>query len=227
MHKPDTPSWRFGHGDMGYLHSAVRVRDAAGLTVAAADDIPPQLAEPVPDRHDMLAAGDRTEASRQWVVWWRRLVSQAVREAQQTWTDPPGDDFESVIRHRFAGREEVFDPPDFASLADMPPLRSAVRAVFGLPPDRSKSWRRATDYRMFEPRLVRDAAERAAADLRVPIGAVAGYAHVLEVNGSWWCLAGPGCVLCSPEAASDPATAARILSEVFSSGQSPAEAGPA
>jgi hypothetical protein len=223
MYKRGSPSWRFGHGDMGYLRSALLVRDAAGLPVGAAGDIPPPLAENVPDHQDVLAPRDRRSAGQQWVVWWRRLVGQAAREARQQWTAPPSEDFESVIRHRFAGRKEVFDPPDFASLTDLEPLRSAVRAVLGMPPGPSDSPRRGPDRRTFDFQLVRSMAERTAADLGVPISDLTGYAHVIEVDGLWWYLAGPGCVLCSAEAASDLSAAADILQEAFTSGLSPEE----
>jgi hypothetical protein len=225
MYKRGSASWRFGHGDMGYLRSALLVRDAAGLPVAAAGDIPPRLAENVPDHREVLAPGDGRTAGQQWVVWWRRLVSQAAREGQRRWTAPPGDDVEARLRMQyvFEGQREVFDPPDFASLTDLEPLRSAVRAVFGMPPDRSDSRRRGPDRRIFEFQLVRDVAERTAVDLGVPVSDVTGYAHVIDVEGLWWYLAGPGCVLCSAEAASDLSTAARILREVFTSGLSPDE----
>jgi hypothetical protein len=223
MYKRGSPSWRFGHGDMGYLRSALLVRDAAGLPVDAAGDIPPRLEENVPDHRNVLAPGDRRTAGQQWVVWWRRLVGQAAREARQQWTAPPGDDFDSRIRHRFAGRQEVFDPPDFASLSDLEPLRSAVRAVYGMPADRSDTGRREPDRRIFEFQLVRDVVERTAVDLGVPVSDLTGYAHVIEVEGLWWYLAGPGCVLCSAAAASDLPTAASILHEVFSSGLRPDE----
>jgi hypothetical protein len=43
MHRQGSKSWRFGHGDMGYLHTALFVRDAARLPVAPSADIPPRL----------------------------------------------------------------------------------------------------------------------------------------------------------------------------------------
>jgi hypothetical protein len=193
MYRRGSPSWRFGHGDMGYLRSALLVRDAAGLPVAAAVDIPPRLAENVPDHQDLLAPDFRRTAGQQWVLWWRRLVGQ------------------------------VFDPPGFASLTDLEPLRSVVRAVYGMPPGPPDSRRRGPDRRIFEFQLVRHMAERTAVDLGVPIGDLTGYAHVIEVDGLWWYLAGPGCVLCSAEAASDLSVAADILHEAFTSGLSPGE----
>jgi hypothetical protein len=66
--------------------------------------------------------------------------------------------------------------------------------------------------------LVRDAAENAAADVGIPVRDLNGYADVLEVNGLWSYLAGPGCALCSAAVACDPLAAGRLLREVLSSG---------
>jgi hypothetical protein len=222
MHRQGSSSWRFGHGDMGYLHTALFVRDAVRLPVASSADVPPRLARDVPDYSGLLPPGERAAAGRQWVIWWRRLVGQAAREARQSWTPLPAaidpDDFEAHIQHRFAGREDVFDPPDFRSLADMQPLRSAVAATFefSLAQSGSQPGNGAEPERFAWP-LVRDAAERAAADLGLPVGDVKGYADVLEVEGLWSYLAGPGCALCSAAVACDPPAAAALLREVFSS----------
>jgi hypothetical protein len=51
----------------------------------------------------------------------------------------------------------------------------------------------------------------------VPFDAIEGRAHVLDVQGLWRHLAGPGCVLCSPEATTDLAAAAELLRAVFAS----------
>jgi hypothetical protein len=235
MHRQGSRSWQFGHGDMGYLHTALFVRDAARLPVAPSADIPPRLAGDVPDCADVLPSGERAAAGQQWIVWWRRLVGQAVREARQSWAPLPAgidpDDFEARIRHRFGGREDVFDPPGFGSLADLQPLQSAVTATF----ESWGGWSRYRPGRAEEPKmfsrgdasmeraspLVRDAAESAAADLGIPVNDLTGYADVLEVEGLWSYLAGPGCALCSAEVACDPVTAARLLREVFSSGRRP------
>jgi len=208
---------------MGYLHSALFVRDAARLPVAPSADIPPRLARDVPDHADVVPPGERTAAGQQWVIWWRRLVDQAAREARQSATPLPAgtdpDDFEARIRHRFAGRGDVFDPPDFRSLADMQQLQSAVTTTFRL----SRGWSSdqpgsATEPERFAWTLVRDAAESTAADLGIPVGDINGYANVLEVEGLWTYLAGPGSALCSAAVACDPVAATRLLREVFSSG---------
>lgn len=226
MHRQGSPSWQFGHGDMGYLHTALFVRDAARLPVAPSADIPPRLAGDVPDCADVLPSGERAAAGQQWVGWWHRLVGQAVREARQSVTPLPAatdpNDFEARIRHRFGGREDVFDPPGFGSLAGVQPLQSAVTATFEF----SGGWSRnqlgsAGESERFASPLVRDAAEGTAADLGIPVNDLTGYANVLEVEGLWSYLAGPGCALCSAEVACDPIAAALLLREVFSSGRGP------
>jgi hypothetical protein len=208
---------------MGYLHTALLARDAARLPVAPSADIPPPLTRDVPDYAGLLGPAERTAAGQQWVIWWRQLVGQVAREARLSVVPPPADtdpdDFVARIRHRFAGREGVFDPPDFRSLAGMQPLQRAVTATFEF----SREWSgyepgSAGEPEMFPWPVVRDAAESTAADLGIPVGEVKGCADVLEVEGLWSYLAGPGCALCSAAVACDPLAAAELLREVFSSG---------
>jgi hypothetical protein len=224
MYEAGSASWRFGHGDKGYLRTALLVRDAVQLAIPAADDVPPPLKGNVPDLRDLVPPAERSEAGRQWVTWWRRLVGQAAREARRRWMAPPGDDFGAVIRRRFAGRDAVFDPPEFGSLAATQLLQSAVRAVFAMAsqlpdePGRGQA--------EFAWQLVRDVAERTAAEIGVPAADLTGNADVVTVEGLWWCLAGPGSAICSLDAACDPETSAAILREVFRSGLLRSASGP-
>jgi hypothetical protein len=222
MQRTGSASWRFGHGDQGYLRTALLVRDALQLPAGAADDIPPRLTEDAPDLRDLIPPAEQGTAGQQWADWWRRLVGQAVREAGQRWTSPPSEDFDAIIRHRFAGRDEVFDPPEFESLAAEQPLQSAVRAVCAMRLPEPEQ--RGHDEKVFAWAIARDVAERTAAELGVPIGDLAGSADVVEVQGLWWYLAGPGSAICSGAAARDPGTAASILREVFRSGVRPDQA---
>jgi hypothetical protein len=216
-------SWQFGHGDMGYLHTALFVRDAARLPVPPSADIPPRLAGDLPDCADVLPPGDQAAAGQQWILWWRRLVGQAVREERQrVAAHGPGQDMWDRLRERFAGREDVFDPPDFGSLADMNPLQSAVIATFAV----WMQWPASPHRDRPEPQefawpLVREAAESTAADLGIPVSDLNAYAHVLDVTGMWSYVAGPGCALCSAAVARDKAAAGQLLREVFSSGHGP------
>jgi hypothetical protein len=113
-----------------FLHLALFVRDATGLAVERADEIPPQLAWKLPGQPGATTETEREMAARQWVTWWRRLLAQAVREALRG-NAPDGDrDPIAWVRAIYAGREEVFDPPRFGSLADLPQLQPVAGAVF-------------------------------------------------------------------------------------------------
>jgi hypothetical protein len=212
-------SWQFGHGDMGYLHTALFVRDVTRLPVPSSADVPPLLAGDLPDHADVLRAGDQAAAGQQWILWWRRLVGQAVREESQRVAHEVGQDVQDHLRQRFAGREDVFDPPDFGSLAGTQPLQAAVIAGFAMwnqwsasqPPGRSEP-------QVFAWPLVRDAAESTAAEFGIQVSDLNAYAHVLDVTGMWSYVAGPGCVLCSTAVARDPSAARQLLRDVFRSG---------
>ncbi len=219
MHRQGSGSWRFEDDNAQYLNHALFVRDGAGLVVPSAADIPPRLAGNVPDYSDALPSGERAAAGHQWVVWWRRLLGQTVREARQSVTLPDGSDLQSIIRHRFAGRDDVFDPPAFGSLADMQPLQSAAVAMFEIAGrwSNSQPGSQASQPRFAWP-LVRDVAESTAAELGNPVGDLSAVAHVLDVRGLWSYLAGPGCALCSAAVATDPSATRQLLRELFSSG---------
>jgi hypothetical protein len=197
------------------------VRDATGLAVERADDIPPHLAGGLPGQPAAATETERETAARQWVTWWRRLLAQAVREALRG--NAPDGDQDPIARVRaiYAGREEVFDPPRFGSLADLPQLQPMAGALY-TPADQWWSTReRAVPQEggAFEWQLVRDAAEDAAAELGISIGDVTAAVYVLDVEGSWSYLAAPGCALCSVAVAVDPPAARRLLHDVFTTGR--------
>lgn len=215
-------SWQFGHGSMGYLETALFVRDAAGLPVEPGASVPPLLAGGVPDHSDVLAPGDRRTAAQQWLVWWHRLTGQAAAEGQRAMVPRPSVDpdqeIEDVIRFRFAGREDVFDPPEFRSLAGLLPLHLAVTSTWQL----ERRWARSRpdqghNRNVFAHPVVRDAAESTAAALRVPVGRMRGHAYVLDVEGQWSFMAGPGSALASAALAGDPVAAGQLLREIFRS----------
>ena len=72
---------------------------------------------------------------------------------------------------------------------------------------------------VFAWRLVRDAAENAAAELGIPIGDVTAAVYVLDVDGPWSSLAAPGCALCSVAVAIDLPAARQLLHDVFTTGR--------
>ena len=210
------PSWRFGsgNGQCSHLRAALFARDSAGLAVPPSPGVPPPvaaewLAGELPSGLAALAPADLAAAAGQWLEWWRALVASTVAEAgSRSPADAEPADVLAWLANRHA---TVFDPPDFGSLATMPELRAVARAtqqIHPRVPDRPGS---------FDYQLIRSIAEQTAADFGVPIDAIDGTAHVLDVQGSWWHVAGPGCVLCSPAATADPAVAAQLLRAVFAS----------
>jgi hypothetical protein len=225
MHVRGSDSWRFGHGNMGYLETALFVRDAAGLPVEQGPGVPPRLTGDIPDCPGLVTPGDRDAAARQWAVWWYRLVRQTAIEWQRrsAMASSAGDQTQdrlAAIRAQAAGRDEVFDPPEFRSLAGLPLLQSAGISTLTA----ARIWSRGPAARQAEGGgnfawpVVRDLAENTAAELGVPVGAIDGYAYVLPVEGQWSYLAGPGCALCSAELARDPDAAAHRLRDIFRSG---------
>ena len=221
MRKAGSPSWRFMEDEAQFLHLALFMRDAAGLPIARSDDIPPQLAGERPGPARTVPGGGQGPMAGQWVTWWRRLLAQAVREALRG-NAPDGDqDPLAWVRAVYAGRAEVFDPPRFGSLTDLPQLHPVAAAMFA---DADRWWdtrERAVPQEggAFAWRLVRDAAEDAAVELGIPIGDVTAAVYVLDVEGAWSYLAAPGCALCSVEVAVDPPAARRLLHDVFTAGR--------
>jgi hypothetical protein len=216
MHVPGRPSWRFsyGNGNCSHLRAALFARDSAGLAVQPGPDVPPPLAAEwlageLPPGLAALTAADLTAAAGQWLEWWRALLADTVAEAGAR---PPADADPAEVLDWLANRHAtVFDPPDFRSLARTPALRAVARATqqtHPRVPDRPG---------LFNHQLTRFIAEQTAADFGVPIDAVDATAHVLDVRGSWWHVIGPGCVLCSPAATTDPEVTALMLRAVFAS----------
>src|SRR5262249_29778265 len=168
------------------------------------------------------ATGTEPEtAARQWVTWWRRLLAQAVREALRG-NAPNGDqDPIAWVQAIYAGREEVFDPPRFGSLPDLPQLQPVAGAMYA----HADQWWNTRERTVpqedgaFAWELVRDAAEDAAAELGIPVGDVTAAVYVLDVEGSWSHLAAPGCALCSVAVAVDPPAARGLLHDVFTTGR--------
>jgi len=211
------PSWRFafGNGQASDLHAALYARDAAGLDVPAAPDVPPRLAADwlagdASPRPTAVTAAGRASAAGQWLPWWRALLAVKVSIVDSR---PPanGDMAATLAWAKLLHSSAVFDPPEFAALAATRELRAVITATYAAwpqVPDRSGS---------FDYGLIRSTAEQIAAEFGVPIEAMDARAHVLDVRGSWWHVVGPGCVLCSPGATSDPAVAAQLLGAVFAS----------
>ena len=218
MYVAGQPSWRFesGNGQASDLHEALFARDAARLVVSPSPDVPPPLAPEwlaggEPTGLSALTGADLAAAAGQWPAWWRRLLTVKVRLVDRR--PAPGADMSARLDWAESlYHSAVFDPPKFDSLASAPELRAVVRATQQALPRRPASRAGSFDYQ-----LIRSIAEQTAVDAGVPIDAIDGTAHVLDVQGQWWHVAGPGCVLCSPAATTDHAAAAELLATVFAS----------
>jgi hypothetical protein len=210
-------SWRFEENDAGDLHLALFARDAAGLQVLPAPDIPPPLSVVIDQRLATVPAP--AAAASQWVTWWRGLVGFQAAEALPPHRPRRAEDMHAWMAAKRERRLAAFDPPQFESLASMPELRSVASATFAA--DGRPLLHREPPARVppgvFDYGAVRAAAEGAIAEFGVDPGEIDGTVHVLDVQGPWSCLAAPGYALCSPEVAADAAAAARLLRAVFAS----------
>jgi hypothetical protein len=125
MRRAAVESWRFAE-DLGQItHAVLYVRDALGLPVEPAPGTPPRLAGEVPDRSDILEGTARDHAGPHWARWWRSLIAQEARMH----LGPDGDRGQ-WMRSVHSELLQVIDPPEWASLAGQPELRSAAQALF-------------------------------------------------------------------------------------------------
>ncbi len=209
------PSWRFAENDASGLHAALFARDAGGLAVPAAPDIPPPLLVAIGQKHRECVHPD--VAAGQWAGWWRGLVAFEADEAQPPHRRAPGQDLRAWLKATAERHGAVFDPPGFESLASRPDLRAVVCATFADGRRLLSRPPRTPAGGWFGYQVVRAAAEAAAAESGVSPGEIDGTVQVLDVRGSWSFLAGPGYALCSPAAAADPEVAAQLLRAVFAS----------
>jgi hypothetical protein len=210
-------SWRFEHDDLDVLRRALFVRDAAMLPVAASEEIPPRLTGDVPASSDVVPEGDRAAAAEQWLLWWRLMLDQAVREFGTRKAEDPSDDMMARLQARTSWRHEVCGPPDFAGISAWPELQSAAvgthsaHHAWALRGSRSS----ASEDRLFAWQVVNDAVHDAAASLGMPVSEMDAVAHVVPVKGEWSYIAGPGCGVCSVDLALDPVAAGDLLRKLF------------
>jgi hypothetical protein len=209
------PSWRFGESDGCNLDLALFARDAAGLEVPPAPDIPPPLSIAIGDRLAPASAA----AAAQWVTWWRGLVRFQTGGAVPTLGLGPENDLDVWLEAMRERHLAAFDPPEFVSLAAMPELRAVASATFAAD-GRPLMPRQLPDRRppgAFDYDVVRAAAEDAIAEFGVDPDEIDGRVQILDVQGAWSHLAAPGYALCSAQLAADPAAAAALLRTVFAS----------
>lgn len=214
-------SWRFEERNPQLLHIALFVRDAAHLAVLQSADVPPLLASDMPDHAEVLSADERAVAATQWVTWWRQLVDHEVREVRLPRDRGGGQDARTRGRAKFERLQKVFDPPEFGSLGNMPALRSAVVRIYVDAVD----WSNSPEQRSRDPEqgaigwsLVRSVAESIASDQGVSLDVLDAALIVLDVEGPWSHIAGPGCALCSNVVPADLQAARTLLNDLFISG---------
>ena len=204
-------SWRFAAEASALAHLALRVRDAAGLQVPEAGDVPPPLEEP-PQPVTAELDLDPVLAGADWLTWWRELVAleghrQLLRPDQVTTS------WRAVSRELEARQKHLAHPPRFEGLADRPGLQAAARAVGRTPRglvDRQLQAERHSRALIDWP-VVTETVHQVATETGTPVHRLNGAALVLLVQGRWWRQVGPGLVLCSVHAAGDQRTAAELV----------------
>ena len=213
MHEAGTASWRFADDIPTVPHALLYLREALRLEELTSFEVPRLIGE-VPDRRPLLTASERSDAAGAWPGWWTRAVEAEV-EADLV-RDPTDPSWRAQMAER---RRQLTDPPVWASLGAHPGLQHAAQLLYG----EASRW--ASDARrpylpparrhLFEWPLIRDAAEATAARYEVSPGTINGAALILLVQGDWWQQLPSGAALCSVGAATDPATSAAILRQVF------------
>jgi len=224
-------SWRFAESIDQLPLVALFVRDTLRLEVPAGGVIPPRLEGEVPDHSSLLAPVRRDAAGTGWTGWWQEVLARAGRlHLHHPGTRAAGLDLvawarQMAVEHREldAAYPPVFDPPEFAGLADRPALRQAVRVTFGEALRWADTQRRSLLFlparpAQFDSQLVPAEAEQTAGLHRVDLGQVRACAVVVPVRGAWWHRFAPGAVVCSVHAARDPAVAHTIITDAFESG---------
>lgn len=186
MRLAGTASWEFAEGIEQAPLVALFVRDTFGLEVSAEAASPPRLDGELSDHSTLLDSDRRGAAGTAWTGWWQAVVAQDIRRHQGS---SASVDQHVRLRQSAAEYGAVFDPPEFASLADRPALAEAVRISFneGL---RWADARRRTLLRppqgrhgQFDYDAVRTAAEQTAHRHHVRPDAVRACALVVPVEG--------------------------------------------
>lgn len=215
-----TASWKFREPDSQFLHLALYARDVAGLDVTPSEEIPPHLAGELHSRDRLVPPSQEVLAARQWRTWWDRLLRHVVSQANQPEAEcyPDLDDLLTTMRQ---DRQDVFDPPDFRTLADLPAARAVAVATFGPGLEWLNRQQRldvqGSRQQAFPSEVVRDTAESVAAERGVPLSELRATVHTLSVEGLWTYLVAPGCALCSSATAASPDAARQLLRGVFGS----------
>lgn len=221
MHQAGAASWRFATGMEQLPLVALIVRDTMNLRVAPAELVPPRLDAALADRSGVLTTNQRASAGAQWADWWSAVLAHDVRGRRGA---SAGLDAKAWRQQSIAEATALFDPPEFAPLADRPELRTALRASFQEALRSANRLRGAVLHPPaerpagFDDALVREVAQTTAHRHDVALDQVDACAVLLPVAGRWWRSYAPGVVVCSVHAATDPVTARDALTTAFESG---------
>ena len=215
MHVAGRESWRIGIGGAQAVHSLLFIRDAWGLEPLGAD-VPPALVGGLPQIGPDLSTAVRAEMSAAWLDWWRRFIH--VEGATERGAFARVADGEVGRARQRAAVFAVFDPPEFGTLADSPPLQRAARQVC----NQALQWR--TEHRAVAPdRKSAWLAQKAVAEsvideYQVSPSRVSAGVIVLDVCGQWSNIPEPGVLLCSSEFFVDHEVFLPALKRAFETG---------
>ncbi|WP_022919198.1 hypothetical protein [Ruania albidiflava] len=185
-------SWRFAAHTGELVHLVLRVRDAAGLQVPAAPDVPPPLQDPPQPAAGLDLDLDPVLTGADWLTWWRDIVAleghrQLLRPDQVTTS------WAKVNRELQAQVKMLARPPRLEGLAERPGLQAAARAVGRTPRgwvDRQlQAERHSRD--LIDWPVVNEVVHQVAAETGTPVHSLNGCALVLLVQG-------PGGTRCAP-----------------------------
>ena len=197
------------------MHSLLFIRDAWRLEPSGAD-VPPALVGHLPEIEPELSAPERAEMSAAWLDWWRRFIQ--VEGATERGDYARVADSDAGRAQQRAAVFAVFDPPEFATLADSPSLQKAARQVCNqalqwkvehraVAPDRKSAW------------LAQKAvAESVIEEYQVSPSRVSAGVIVLDVSGPWSHIPEPGVLLCSSEFFVDSELFLPALKRTFETG---------
>ncbi len=209
-------SWRLEVSVDVLPHVALYVRDAYRLPVADNPHVPPRLADDIADLSGQIDEAARGEAAVDWTDWWRSVIGRA---GPPDVTAPTGG-ARAYARARLL--QQVFDPPDWNSLADLPVLREIVigasqEAARFADRIRRSIRRPGAPPSVFPRDIVRRAVEHTGALPGVQLSKLDASVSVLFVTGSWWILPRRGELLCSADTARNPDQGYEALVAVFQS----------
>jgi hypothetical protein len=160
----------------------------------------------------------------QWLDWWQSLVAfevenfETIRSAQASHV--PSQEW---MRQLADAHADVFDPPEFSTLAGSPEMRDIAALRFREAHEwfsgRSGTPRHSRpEIPVISHAVIVRAAEGVAAERGVDLDRLDAAVDVLDVSGAWSHLAARRYMLCSTELARDDDAAEDVVRRAFISG---------